>query len=154
MKPGDPDGHEMKMNAEMEMNAYIEMIAEMHAERQSYPWARMTTFWCTPENIEHIQHGSVLPDEANPDEGIMIGKIQHGSVLPDEEKKIIDPGGTEINFESGEELAAEESKPNEPGEEIADDESKPQEQGEEIADGESKLNALTSGGQMRRLLGG
>jgi hypothetical protein len=119
VKPGDLDDDEADG---VKPTAY----KMMHAERQSYPWARMTTFWCTPENLEHIQHGRVLPDEAHPAAGTMSDNIQHGRELPDEEQKIIDHGGTAINFELGEELAAE----------------------------ESKHNALTSGGKVRRLLGG
>ena len=90
------------------------------------PYDYVLVHSANPENLEHIQYGSVLPDEANLDEGTMSENIQHGSELPDEEQKIIDHGGPVINFELGEELAAEASKP----------------------------NALTSGGTMRRLLGG
>jgi len=132
--PGqDPDGHVTEVVAVKPGDLDDETdgvkptaYKMMHAERQSYPWARMTTFWCTPENLEHIQHGRVLPDEAHPAAGTMSDNIQHGRELPDEEQKLIDHGGTAINFELGEELAAE----------------------------ESKHNALTSGGKVRRLLGG
>ena len=77
----DPRG-ELPMTAEMKVNASVEMNdemkadpgggrqlhaemnvemttadAEMHAERQSYPWARMTPFCCTTGVVTPGKHG-------------------------------------------------------------------------------------------------
>ena len=59
-------GGAMQMNAEMhvndKMNDEMNVVmttddAEMHAERQSYPWARMTTFCCTTGVVTPVKPG-------------------------------------------------------------------------------------------------
>ena len=45
-----------KMNAEMNVEMTTDDV-EMHAERQSYPWARMTTFCCTTGVVTPIKTG-------------------------------------------------------------------------------------------------
>jgi hypothetical protein len=54
----DTDDMKLKDDDEMKLQMKLkDTEAEMQAERQSYPWARMTTFWCITGVVTPVKPG-------------------------------------------------------------------------------------------------
>ena len=60
MKVTEKDAMKLQDDDEMKLKDDGEMTpddAAMHAERQSYPWTRVTTFWCTTRVVTQVKPG-------------------------------------------------------------------------------------------------